>query len=79
MFAVTRSELSRLMRRNDAVSSNRAALIRTGTQLVQLGQAVYIQADVAITYGQFMEVMDAVKAAGAQVNLVTLPKPPDAR
>jgi biopolymer transport protein TolR len=47
--------------------------------LVQLGQAVYIQADVAITYGQFMEVMDAVKAAGAQVNLVTLPKPPDAR
>ncbi len=47
--------------------------------LVQLGQAVYIQADVAITYGQFMQVLDAVKAAGAQVNLVTLPAPPDAR
>jgi len=47
--------------------------------LVQLGQAVYIQADVAITYGQFMQVMDVVKAAGAQVNLVTQPAPPDAR
>jgi hypothetical protein len=34
---------------------------------------------VAITYGQFMQVIDAVKAAGAQVNLVTQPAPPDAR
>ena len=47
--------------------------------LVQLGQAVYIQADVASTYGRFMQVMDAVTAAGAQVNLVSVPLPPDAR
>lgn len=47
--------------------------------LVQLGQAVYIQADVAITYGRVMQVMDAVTAAGAQVNLVSVRKPPDAR
>jgi len=47
--------------------------------LVQLGQAVYIQADVAITYGQFMQVIDAVKQAGAQVNLVTVPAPPNKR
>jgi len=47
--------------------------------LVQLGQAVYIQGDVDGTYGRFMEVLDAVNAAGAQVNLVSVPKPPDAR
>jgi len=47
--------------------------------LVQLGQAVYIQGDASIAYGRVMQVMDAAKAAGAQVNLVTVPVPPDAR
>jgi biopolymer transport protein TolR len=47
--------------------------------LVQLGQAVYIQGDASIAYGRVMQVMDAAKAAGAQVNLVTIPVPPDAR
>jgi len=47
--------------------------------LAQLGQAVYIQGDVALNYGRFVQVLDAIKQAGAQVNLVTIPAPPDAR
>jgi biopolymer transport protein ExbD len=45
--------------------------------LAQLGQAVYLQGDEAVDYGRIMEVIDAVKAAGAQINLVSQPKPPD--
>jgi biopolymer transport protein TolR len=47
--------------------------------LVQMGQAVFVQADEALTYGDFMKVMDAAYAAGATVNLVSQPLPPNQR
>lgn len=47
--------------------------------LAQLGQAVYLQGDKAVDYGRIMDVIDAVKAAGAQINLVSVPKPPPSR
>jgi len=47
--------------------------------LAQLGQAVYLRADAALPYGQFMDVLDEIKAAGAQVNLVSEVEPPGSR
>jgi biopolymer transport protein ExbD len=44
-----------------------------------MGQAVFVQADEALTYGDFMKVMDAAYAAGATVNLVSQPLPPNQR
>ncbi len=48
--------------------------------LVEIGQSVFIQGDVEVRYGRVLEVMDAVIGAGLEaVNLVTQPRPPNAR